>query len=137
MQACKNDTQRVEYLSLDITENYEELQKALMELERTMGPIYMLVNCAGSSVCAKIEDTSISDVHKMVDLNFLGTYYCIKAVVQSMKTAKDGIIVLTSSQAGIIGNILKSLDILPRQQIYRISRYYMLYIPRYLWLFSL
>ncbi|XP_035732012.1 3-ketodihydrosphingosine reductase-like [Vespa mandarinia] len=104
MQACKNkDTQRVEYLSLDVTESYEELQKAFMELEKTMGPIYMLVNCAGSAVCAKIEDTSTSDVRKMIDLNFLGTYYCIKAIVQNMKTARDGIIVLTSSQAGFIG----------------------------------
>ncbi|KAL2717832.1 3-ketodihydrosphingosine reductase [Vespula squamosa] len=104
IQACKKkDTQRVEYLSLDITKNYEEIQKAFMELEKTMGPIYMLVNCAGSSVCAKIEDTSTSDVQKMVDLNFLGTYYCTKAVVPSMKTAKDGIIVLMSSQAGFIG----------------------------------
>ncbi|XP_043505635.1 3-ketodihydrosphingosine reductase [Polistes fuscatus] len=104
MQACKNkDTQRVEYLPLDVIQDYEEIQKAFMELEKTMGPIYMLINCAGSSMCAKIEDTSTSDVRKMMDLNFFGTYNCIKAVVQSMKTAKDGIIVLTASQASLLG----------------------------------
>lgn len=115
MKVRKNkNTQRVEYLSLDVTTNYEELHKTFMELEKRMGPIYMLVNCAGSSACAKVEDTSIVDLHKMVDLNFLGTYYCIKAVVPSMKTAREGIIVLTSSQAGLIGSIIKRSDILPR-----------------------
>ncbi|XP_015191776.1 PREDICTED: 3-ketodihydrosphingosine reductase [Polistes dominula] len=104
MQACKNrDTQRVEYLPLDITKDYEEIQKAFMELEKTMGSIYMLINCAGSSMCAKIEDTSTSDLRKIMDLNFFGTYNCIKAVVQSMKTAKDGIIVLTGSAASLLG----------------------------------
>lgn len=104
MQACKNkDTQRVEYLSLDITQSYEEVEKAFVDLEKTMGPIYMLVNCAGTAICGKIEDTSEADVNTMIRLNFLGTFYCIKAVVQSMKTARDGIIVLTSSQAAFLG----------------------------------
>ncbi|KAK2583517.1 hypothetical protein KPH14_009473 [Odynerus spinipes] len=104
MQACKNkDTQRIECLSLDVTQNYEEVEKAFMDLEKTMGPIYMLVNCAGTAICGKIEDTSVSDVNQLIRLNFLGTYYCIKAVVQSMKTARDGIIVLTSSQAALLG----------------------------------
>lgn len=97
------DVQKVEYLSLDVSENYENVEKALSDLERTMGPIYMLVNCAGTAICGKIEDTSVADLKKMIDVNFLGTYYCIKAVVQRMKTAKDGIIILTSSQAALLG----------------------------------
>lgn len=103
-QACKNiDAQRVEYLSLDVGRSYEDVEKAFMDLEKTMGPIYMLVNCAGTAICGKIEDTSASDVNKLIQLNFLGTYYCIKAVIQSMKTARDGIVVLTSSQAALLG----------------------------------
>ncbi|XP_012165037.1 3-ketodihydrosphingosine reductase [Bombus affinis] len=104
IHACKNkDVQKVECLSLDIGEDYNAVEKALSDLERTMGPIYMLVNCAGTAICGKIEDTSIADLQKMISINFLGTYYCIKAVVQRMKASQEGIIVLTSSQAALLG----------------------------------
>ncbi|CAK9805015.1 3-ketodihydrosphingosine reductase [Anthophora plagiata] len=104
IRACKNkDAQKVEYLSLDISQDYNVVEKALSDLERTMGPIYMLVNCAGTAICGKIEDTSVADLKKMIDINFIGTYYCIKAVVQRMKSSQEGIIVLTSSQAALLG----------------------------------
>ncbi|XP_053975699.1 3-ketodihydrosphingosine reductase-like [Hylaeus volcanicus] len=104
VHACKNkDIQKVEYLSLDIGKNYEAVEEALSDLERTMGPIYMLVNCAGTAICGKIEDTTVADLKKMIDINFMGSYYCTKAVVQRMKASQEGIIVLTSSQAALLG----------------------------------
>ncbi|XP_015604701.1 3-ketodihydrosphingosine reductase [Cephus cinctus] len=104
LQACRNrDIQKVEYLSLDIGKSYENVEKSLNDLEKTMGPIYMLVNCAGTAICGKIEDTTTENLKYMIDINFLGTYYCIKAVVPRMKSTKEGIIVLTSSQAALLG----------------------------------
>ncbi|XP_033224468.1 3-ketodihydrosphingosine reductase [Belonocnema kinseyi] len=104
VRACRDrDTQKVEYFSLDIGKSYEDVEKSLHDLEKSMGPIYMLVNCAGTAICGKIEDTTAESLKLMVDLNFLGTFYCIKAVVPSMKSRKEGIIVLTSSQAACLG----------------------------------
>jgi 3-dehydrosphinganine reductase len=104
LHACENmDTQRVEYLSLDVGMDYEKVEKALADLEGTMGPIYMLVNCAGTAICGKIEDTSIDSLHHMVHVNFYGTYYCIKAVAQRMKAFREGVIVITASQAALLG----------------------------------
>ncbi|EZA60332.1 hypothetical protein DMN91_010553 [Ooceraea biroi] len=104
LHACKNkDTQRVEYLSLDVGASYENVEKALADLEGTMGPVYMLVNCAGTAICGKIEDTTIDNLHYMMRINFYGTYYCIKAVTQRMKASREGVIVLTASQAGLLG----------------------------------
>ncbi|XP_017761187.1 PREDICTED: 3-ketodihydrosphingosine reductase [Eufriesea mexicana] len=104
IHACRDkDVQKVEYLSLDIGEDYNAVEKAFNELERTMGPIYMLVNCAGTAIGGKIEDTSIADLQNMINTNFLGSYYCIKAVIQRMKASQEGIIVLTSSQAALLG----------------------------------
>ena len=104
IHACKNkDVQRVEYLSLDVGGDYKTVEKALSDVEKTMGPIYMLVNCAGTAICGKIEDTSVADLKKMININFLGSYYCTKAVVQRMKASQEGIIVLTSSQAALLG----------------------------------
>ena len=39
----------------------------------------------------------------MTRINFLGSVYCTKAVVDSMKSRKFGRIVFVSSQAGQIG----------------------------------
>jgi len=103
LQACENkDTQRVEYLSLDIGD-YETVEKALADLENGMGPIYMLVNCAGLAIAGKIEDTTPKSLDIMMRTNFLGTYYCIKAVTPRMKASKEGVIVLVSSQGGLLG----------------------------------
>jgi len=104
LYACENkDTQRIEYLSLDVGTDYEKVEKAMADLERTMGPIYMLVNCAGTAICSKIEDTTIDNLHRMVHVNFYGTFYCIKAVAQRMKAFREGVIVITASQAGLLG----------------------------------
>lgn len=104
LQACENkDTQRVEYLSLDIGADYETVEKALAGLENDMGPIYMLVNCAGLAIASKIEDTTAANLDTMLRTNFLGTYYCTKAVTPRMKASKEGVIVIMSSQAGLLG----------------------------------
>lgn len=104
IQACENkDIQRVEYLSLDVGANYENVEKALTDLEGTMGPIYMLVNCAGTAICGKIEDTTVENLHHMMQINFYGTYYCIKAVAQKMKASREGVIVIVASQAALLG----------------------------------
>ncbi|XP_071564998.1 3-ketodihydrosphingosine reductase isoform X2 [Temnothorax nylanderi] len=104
LQACENkDTQRVECLSLNIGMDYLTVEKALANLENVMGPIYMLVNCAGLAIAGKIEDTTPENLDDMIRTNFLGTYYCIKAVTPRMKASKEGVIVLVSSQAGLLG----------------------------------
>lgn len=104
LHACENkETQRVEYLSLDVGADYDNVEKALADLEGTMGPIYMLVNCAGIAICSKIEDTAVDNLHRMMRINFYGTYYCVKAVAQRMKASQEGVIVLTASQAALLG----------------------------------
>lgn len=104
MEACVDkERQKVEFLSLNIGESYDNIEKAFNEMEKSMGPIYMLINCAGTAICGKIEDTRSEDLNHMVDLNLIGTYNCIKAVVPKMKSSRDGIIVLTSSLAALLG----------------------------------
>lgn len=63
----------------------------------------MLVNCAGMAICGTIEDTKPEDAKFLIDLNYLGTFYPIQYVLPKMKANKDGIIVLTASQAGLLG----------------------------------
>lgn len=100
---ANKEEQTVEYLSLDIGANYEDVDKALTDLEKTMGPIYMLINCAGFAVPGKIEDMPVNSLHEMINVNLVGTYYCVKAVVQRMKAIGEGVIVITGSQASLLG----------------------------------
>lgn len=50
-----------------------------------------------------VEETSIEDAHKMMDLNYFGTYYPTRHCLAKMKKRKQGIIVITASQAALMG----------------------------------
>lgn len=88
---------------MDVTSGYEPVAAALGAIENEIDPIYMLVNCAGTAQSAILEDTSAADAHHMMNVNYFGTFYPIKFVLRRMREAGDGIIVLTSSQAGLMG----------------------------------
>ncbi|KAH8359161.1 hypothetical protein KR093_004874 [Drosophila rubida] len=95
--------QKFQYRSLDIGGDYEEVARVLGELEESIGDIYALINCAGMAICGVFEEVSVADVHKLMNVNFFGSYNCTRYVLPKMKKAGDGIIVLTSSQAAMFG----------------------------------
>jgi 3-dehydrosphinganine reductase len=86
-----------------LSKDNEIIQKSLAEVEEKSGDIYMLVNCAGMAICGTIEDTKPEDAKFLMDLNYLGTFYPVQYVLPKMKARQDGIIVLTSSLAGLLG----------------------------------
>lgn len=100
---CKNEAQKIEYYSLDVSANYDDVEKAFKEIEEKSGPIFMLVNCAGAAICGRFEEIDVKDARWMMDLNYFGTYYATRCVVPGMKKAQDGIIVFTASQAALLG----------------------------------
>ncbi|XP_031779959.1 3-ketodihydrosphingosine reductase [Nasonia vitripennis] len=104
IEARRSKDQWVDHLVLDVSSSsFERIQRAFDQLERQRGPCDLLVNCAGTAACSKIEDTEEDILKYLIDLNFIGSYNCTKAVVPSMKRRKEGKIVLVSSQAGLLG----------------------------------
>lgn len=97
-----NEDQVINKLSVDVC-NYEDLENNLSELEMVVGPIYMLVNCAGMAICGNVEDFSLQQIKQLVDINFLGSLYSVKAIVPKFKQRREGIIVLTGSQVSLMG----------------------------------
>ncbi|XP_053948019.1 3-ketodihydrosphingosine reductase [Anastrepha ludens] len=95
--------QKFQYRCLDISTNYDEVACALSEVEKTLGDIYMLVNCAGMAICGVYEDVSEADARKLMDINYWGSYNCTRYVLPKMKAAREGIIVFTSSLAALFG----------------------------------
>lgn len=98
-----HEKQKVQFISLDVSENYEDIEKALLDAEEENGPISMLVNCAGMAICGRLEDTAVEDIKRLLNLNFLGTLYPTKAVISRMKGRGEGRIVIVASQAALLG----------------------------------
>ncbi|XP_075233368.1 3-ketodihydrosphingosine reductase isoform X1 [Lycorma delicatula] len=105
IQNSKDQTisQTINAVSLDVMGDYETVEKVFKNIEEDSGPVFMLVNCAGSSICARFEDTALDDFKYMMDLNFKGTVQPTKSVVAGMKARSSGHIIITASQAALLG----------------------------------
>jgi len=68
-----------------------------------MGPVELLINCAGNATAARFDETPIEEFQRLLNVNYVGSVYVTKAVLPSMKTQKSGQIVFVSSQAGLLG----------------------------------
>lgn len=63
----------------------------------------MLINCAGMAICGTVDGLSIDDAKKMIDINYWATYFPTRFALGRMKQIGDGILVLTGSQASLLG----------------------------------
>uniref|UniRef100_A0A8D9EWA0 3-ketodihydrosphingosine reductase n=1 Tax=Cacopsylla melanoneura TaxID=428564 RepID=A0A8D9EWA0_9HEMI len=96
-------TQFVEYVSVDISKDYEKIREALVPAQDKCGPVYMLINCAGMALCGTLEQMSMQDIKTVIDLNLYGTIHVTKALIEGMKQRGRGDIVVTASQAANLG----------------------------------
>jgi NAD(P)-dependent dehydrogenase (short-subunit alcohol dehydrogenase family) len=63
--------------------------------------IDILVNNAGINLWGKIEEYSLSDWNRMLDVNVTAKYYLSKLVIPYLKNSDNGVIVNVSSRAGL------------------------------------
>jgi short-subunit dehydrogenase len=80
----------------------EDCQKFIHSTLKTFGRIDILINNAGISMRAMVEDLDVSVLEKVMDVNFWGSVYCTKLALPSIK-ANKGTIVGVSSIAGYRG----------------------------------
>lgn len=88
----------VEYFSIDVSLNYDEVVKVVKLAEEKLGAIAILVNCAGTSIASSFEDLSINSFESMIRTNYLGSVFPTRAVISGMKSRREGRIVFLSSQ---------------------------------------
>lgn len=98
-----NEQQKIQYRSLDLATSYDAVEKCLDELEQTIGSIFMLVNCAGMAICGTVDEMSIDDAKRMMDINYYATFYPTRYVLKKLKKIGDGIITITGSQSSLLG----------------------------------
>ncbi|XP_075561679.1 3-ketodihydrosphingosine reductase [Pelecanus crispus] len=98
-----NDKQVVLCISVDVSKDYEQVENVLKQAQEKLGPVDMLVNCAGTSVTGKFEDIQVNSFERLMAVNYLGSVYPSRAVIATMKERRMGRIVFVSSQAGQLG----------------------------------
>ncbi|XP_075877564.1 3-dehydrosphinganine reductase [Nelusetta ayraudi] len=98
-----NDKQVVLCISVDVSSDYNQVESVIKQAQEKLGPVDMLVNCAGTSISAKFEEVEVDRFKKLMEVNYLGSVYPTRAVITTMKERRMGRIMFVSSQAGQIG----------------------------------
>ncbi|MEX2460181.1 MAG: SDR family oxidoreductase [Paenibacillaceae bacterium] len=96
-----------ECIVTDITSS-EQVFAATNQIIHTYGQIDILINNAGYGVFESLAEASLQTMEQMMDVNYMGTVRCTKAVMPHMLAAKSGHIVNIASLAGKIGTAKSS-----------------------------
>jgi 3-dehydrosphinganine reductase len=101
-QQISKESQRFGCFSADVTD-MNAVREAVKRAENECGPIAVLVNSAGVSNPGYVENLSISGMEEEIRVNYLGTVYMIKHVLNGMIQRRKGWILNVSSLAGLKG----------------------------------
>ena len=83
-------------LALDVT-NESQVNEAVREAAKRFGRIDVLVNNAGYSDLAAVEDATLDAIRRQIDTNLIGTIAVAKAVLPGMRERGSGRIINISS----------------------------------------
>lgn len=90
------------YKAFDI-KNFNEVSKAVEELNKEFGSFDILVNNAGIGVFASVMDMDVDTWTDIINTNLLGTYFVTRAVLPQLIAKNEGDIINVSSTAGLNG----------------------------------
>lgn len=89
-------------VSVDVT-NSSQIENAVQEIIHKEGRIDVLINNAGVGMVGPVEDTTKSDVHRLFDVNLIGSVQMIAAVLPVMRRQRSGKILNISSIGSVMG----------------------------------
>jgi NAD(P)-dependent dehydrogenase (short-subunit alcohol dehydrogenase family) len=81
----------------------EQLQQAVQEAEKVVGPVDVLIANAGVGLDTPVDPFSLESIRKQVDVNFLGVANSIAAVLPGMLEKKRGHLVAIASMSAYRG----------------------------------
>lgn len=86
---------------LDVTD-FDAIEPAVAEIERSIGAIDVLVNNAGYGHEGVMEESPLSEMRKQFDVNVFGAVAMMKAVLPFMRERRRGHILNITSMGGFI-----------------------------------
>ena len=86
-------------MALDLADP-ASIEQATRLVDDTLGPLDVLINCAGYGEFGSIEETPLDDGRRQMEVNLFGAVDLIQRVLPGMRSAGRGRIVNVSSLAG-------------------------------------
>ena len=90
------------FVTLDVTRE-DQWEAAVVVARREFGRVDVLVNNAGVSGRGRVEEVSVDEWDRVMDINAKGVFLGTKAVIPAMRETGGGSIVNISSQLGLVG----------------------------------
>lgn len=95
------DTTNLLPLEVSLT-NEAQVNTAIAEATERFGRIDVVVNNAGYGILGAVEETSTDDIRAMFDVQLVGTWNVIRAVLPQLRAAGSGHIINVSSIVGLL-----------------------------------
>lgn len=89
-------------IEMNVTDS-DSVERGFVQIERDLGPVEIVVTCAGIFHELALADLSLAEWQTTLDVNLTGTFLCVKRAVGHMREAGYGRIVTISSGAGLDG----------------------------------
>jgi NADP-dependent 3-hydroxy acid dehydrogenase YdfG len=101
-QSAPDAAAQILTIKVDVTDD-TQTRAMISAAQELTGRVDLLVACAGIGRGGRIEDLSSAAMRQMLDVNVMGIYNSVQAVVPVMKAQGGGHITLISSVAGKLG----------------------------------
>lgn len=88
------------HIPTDITD-IDQVKHAFAQIGEEVGRVDILINNAGFGISGAVEFTESEDAKRLFDVNFFGSFNCIKEAVKLMHKNKGGRIINVSSAAAV------------------------------------
>jgi len=92
----------VSSIQADVTSE-QQIQALMRQTVETHRRIDLVVTCAGIGSGGPIDLFTASEMQRMMNINFMGTYHCVQAALPAMRRQQSGHFVFLSSVAGKLG----------------------------------
>jgi NAD(P)-dependent dehydrogenase (short-subunit alcohol dehydrogenase family) len=90
---------RVMHIPTDVTSE-EQVQALMQQAVEHFARIDLVVTCAGIGRGGPIDTYSGAEMQRIMNINFMGTYNCVRAALPTMRRQHSGHFVMLSSVAG-------------------------------------
>jgi NAD(P)-dependent dehydrogenase (short-subunit alcohol dehydrogenase family) len=94
---------RAHAVAADVTDE-NQVDAALSELEDTLGPVTIAVNCAGVASAAPAEELSLTEWNRVIGINLTGVFLSCRLQARRMLVHGRGSIINIASMSGVIVN---------------------------------
>ena len=84
-------SQKVSYISLDLcNSSVKSIRDSLDSVISKLGPIKVLVHCAGYSYPSRAHQIPEEEVRQLINVNYLGSVMLTQALLPDLMNLKDG-----------------------------------------------